>query len=465
MDRSAWSSRSLSAVPSPREKDSRRLSGVGAVIDFDQYEAEERSFAVTTSTLTVLDAEDAYDAEALIGQRHISLEVIRSKIPSSILRTFEPNSLTLATLDDDKNSNENNSADARHDIGATQRIENSAIGASGAGLGTAGATAARSSSATGSSNDGAQSHVQGTHQHYNQNQNTNQSNNQQGQSIEKEGREGILRALSCGLARALQGDSMVTAPVLYKNAPWLGRISVSAGDLKGNVVTKYRTYFVQGEVLAGGHVLPWKLGRIWRYSELRRVLVDDLQVIVSRYGLEDFFTSNLYNKFPGKNWSGRNKPELANLRAQGLEGYIDALLKACNKAISEFELKSKRKANRRRRSAQDEAAAMSGSASVSSSASLPPPSTEFSLPSEAAVITFGEEGVFAGDTPLTGLELMGRGIYEVTNLIIGRLLHVNGNLRFDIAKLSEELGDLITSTPLDHVNVTKEFKITPQQAL
>jgi hypothetical protein len=100
----------------------------------------------------------------------------------------------------------------------------------------------------------------------------------------------FLKALVNSIARALHGDSVVTAPILYKGFPWLGAITVKAGSLRGNLVVRHRTYTVQARVLAGGHVLPWCIGRDWRYSELRKLLVDDFQATLKRYGLQSEFT-------------------------------------------------------------------------------------------------------------------------------------------------------------------------------
>ncbi|GBG32877.1 Hypothetical Protein FCC1311_091022 [Hondaea fermentalgiana] len=442
--RQAHGARADAARDAPKE----RQHG-GAVIDFDEYDAAEDGLATARSTLANFDDFFDGDAEAHIGRHALSVDLIRSKIPASVLRTFEPDSVTLATLEARRGSEESREeGDNEHNSsGASARP---AAGSGAGATGARGVSGSRSSGAAVSRSISAQQSSAGS---------------------EGDGStcSGILNALVRGLARALTGDSMVTAPVLYKNANWLGRISVSPGPLQGNLVTKYRTYRVQGEVLAGGHVLPWKLGRVWRYSEIRRLLVDSLQVIVERYGLEEWF-GHLFSKFPGKNWSGRNKPEIADFRAQAIETYIENLLKACNKAMRDYELKCKKKSGRRRRMESGEGENFGTTAAASSSRASDGASafgtSDIFTPRDILAIEFGGEFRFPGEgPPLTGLERLAKGLQEVTDLLVGHLLHVNGQLRSDVTKLSDEMGALITSTPLDHVNVTKEFKITPQQAL
>uniref|UniRef100_A0A7S3V117 Uncharacterized protein n=1 Tax=Aplanochytrium stocchinoi TaxID=215587 RepID=A0A7S3V117_9STRA len=131
----------------------------------------------------------------------------------------------------------------------------------------------------------------------------------------------VLRAIVSGISKALSGDSVVTAPALSRGFDWLGRIIVKPGPLEGPYYRRHRTYRVQGQILAGGHVLPWRIGRSWRYSELHTLLVEDLCTLVNTFSLQPHY-AELISHFPPKNWQNRNSEETAEFRGAAIEAYV-----------------------------------------------------------------------------------------------------------------------------------------------
>mmetsp|Transcript_16171 Transcript_16171/g.51662 ORF Transcript_16171/g.51662 Transcript_16171/m.51662 type:complete len:433 (+) Transcript_16171:645-1943(+) len=272
----------------------------------------------------------------------------------------------------------------------------------------------------------------------------------------------VMQALASAIARALQGDSMVTAPILHKALPWLGKITVTPGTLRGKLVAKHRTYKVQAQVLAGGHVLPWRIGREWRYSELRRLLVDDVIFAARRHGLEAVFEP-LVATFPPKSWQNRNSDEIAEFRGSSIEQYIGDVVAAVSQVLRAREDAKKTKKGRRR---------LALAASSVRDAELPAALAAFVPPlaGESATDTVG--GLWGGEnnrlpTPRKDSldDPTGEGLGEIITLIVRRLLNIDPALREDLETMADALGALITATPTDHCHVTKEFKITPQQAL
>jgi len=279
----------------------------------------------------------------------------------------------------------------------------------------------------------------------------------------------FLNALGTSVSRALSGESMVTAPILHSGFPWLGKVTVTPGPLKGNLVGKYRVYKVQAQILAGGHVLPWQIGRTWRYSELRSLLVDSLLEVAQRNDIYEQFEP-LFSTFPKKTWQNRNSEEVAAARSKGLELYINRILKLVGTIIDAQEQARLARKNRRRKTANG-----NRSASASGSSSFSPPSTVRDLGTSLASAFHSrrraQDGSQHGETTdlvhrKNSMDLLtGKGLGDVMSLIINELLTIDSGLLKDISKLSAFLGDLITSTPNDHCHVTKEFMLTPQQAL
>jgi len=255
------------------------------------------------------------------------------------------------------------------------------------------------------------------------------------ESIVGENGASIAKTLYAGLSHALNGSSHVTAPVLYKCFEWLGFISVKPGSLKGNSVLKYRTYVVQVQILAAGHVLPWKIGREWRYSELRKILVDDVLTVIRKNGLEEYFIG-VMESFPPKTWQMRNTDETALLRGDAIQGYVSNLLGAINRIMEERHNSKKSKRQRRKNAAAN---------------------------NDNLVVDSYFSGTAAVASSLD--DLLNQGMQEIIELLVGKLLNIDKMLRQDISKLSDDLGALITAAPSEHSQVTKEFKLTPQQAL
>lgn len=267
----------------------------------------------------------------------------------------------------------------------------------------------------------------------------------------------FLKALVNSIARALNGDSVVTAPILYKGFPWLGNITVKSGSLRGNLVAKHRVYTIQARVLAGGHMLPWCIGREWRYSELRKLLVDDLQVLIKKHGLQNEFGA-IVESFPPKTWQNRNSDETAEYRSAAMQAYMRRLVALASQAIEtrDFERSSKKK----RRTRDSTLSRNRSGSGTSNQGTTSASGASGARSNELAVIDIGPP-----PRKNSYEELIGEGIGQIIELVVQRLLNINSELRYEVAQVSHNLGTLITMTPTDHCHVTKEFKLTPQQAL
>uniref|UniRef100_A0A7S2SEQ7 PX domain-containing protein n=1 Tax=Mucochytrium quahogii TaxID=96639 RepID=A0A7S2SEQ7_9STRA len=360
-------------VDAPKACGPSAVPGVGesSIIDFDEYDEQNESAQevnLPRSTLTEVsdDVINTENGNIMLGKQEISLEDISTKIPASILKTFEPDSTTLTSV-------------------------------------------------SGKSQDSP-----------------------------------VLKALVSGLAQALSGDSVVTAPVLYKGFEWLGRIAVKPDSLRGNIVVKYRTYRIQAQILAGGHVLPWKIGRVWRYSELRKLLVDDFQAVVRDHGLEKYY-ERIIDTFPKKTWQTRNTDETAEFRGSAMEVYISAIIQITSGIIEEREFAKGSKRNRRKSHNVDSTASTTGSESASGAVR------------GTSLRSLGFHGLDERKNSID--EITSDGLGDVMDIIVTKLLNIDRDLRHDISQLSQDLGALIASAPTDHCHVTKEFKLRPQQNL
>ena len=288
---------------------------------------------------------------------------------------------------------------------------------------------------------------------------------------------GFVKALVNTIAHALNGDSIVTAPILHDGFPWLGEISVKPGALNGNMITVHREYLVQARILAGGHVLPWYIGRKWRYSDLRTLLVDDLQALIKKHNLRDEF-EGIIDTFPAKTWHGRNTDEVAIARSSAIQAYIHQLIMLMGEIRelrnAEKSIKKKRWADRSGASAYSQNT-LFNDPTLTESPFYP---NSFSDTNNAPVLHSSNSGSRMSENSSVKKDanpsvkrmnsfdsIMGEGIGQIMSLIVNRLLNIDQELRHEISTVSQDLRVLITSTPTEHCHVTKEFKIMPQQAL
>lgn len=283
----------------------------------------------------------------------------------------------------------------------------------------------------------------------------------------------VLSSIVSGIAKALSGDSVVTAPALSRGYDWLGRVIIKPGPLEGPYYRRHRTYRVQGQILAGGHVLPWRIGRSWRYSELHALLFDDLSRLVYKFSLQPHY-SELMTHFPPKDWQGRNSDQTAKFRGAAIEAYVlrgieitSMLLDSIpaeNRLTRKQRERNKQRQRQRRRQRQLQRE-LGGNGGRNSNTNTDTDGASANPSSQAQQDYYIEEDSDSDASEPKCADEMESELKQIMNIFVTKLLGIDKELINHLTQISNDLGKLISATPSTHSRVSKDFRVDPQQAL
>jgi len=271
----------------------------------------------------------------------------------------------------------------------------------------------------------------------------------------------VLRVIVSGISKALSGNGIVTSP--SRGFDWLGRVIVKPGPLEGPYYRKHRTYKIQGQLLASGHVLPWRIGKNWRYSELHSLLVEELDILVRKFSLLPHY-QELLTFFPPKNWQTRNSFETAEFRGAALEAYVTRGIEITSTLLDSVSIettltrkqreKAKKRKRRRRRQLQLQRE-LGGDVSQNNDDG-----------SVSAIASRGSENFSDSDeSEYKCVEDLEEELRQIMDIFVTKLLGLNPKIANDLKEISRDLGKLISAKPLAHSRVSKDFRVDPPQAL
>ena len=232
------------------------------------------------------------------------------------------------------------------------------------------------------------------------------------------------------------GESIVLAPLLSDFLPWLGDINVSIGMIYGNSIFKYRKYFIHAKVLAEGHCTLWKIGREFRYKEMRKILFDELYQIIRNFGLDSEFV-DLFDQFPSKKCKDKNSIETARYRQISFQLYINKIFHILRKILLRRKKYTKQKILK-----------------------YNPSHNSPLIKKSSDIETEIKDSLKSGDITAVNVD-----INSIVHLIIYKLLGIDPNLQKKISFISSSLGKHIVTCPGYHYHIDKNFEIIPQQPL